>query len=216
MTGVFNKKPPRPRYMQMWDLNTLLSYIIGMENNKELSLKEISMKLCMSMALSSASRSSEIHKLDIENMNITEDEIVFTLKDLTKSRRVGQSPISVKFTKYKEHSKLDIISCTLEYLEKTKIIRADESLIKPHKAVKSCTIAIWLKNIMALSGIDVSVFKLHSTRGASTSKANKYGLSIEQIIKKGNWKSCKTFRKFYNRPVVDDENDNFQERVLKL
>ena len=220
MTGIFNKNPPRPRYMQMWDVNKVLSYIIGMENNKQLSLKEISMKLCMLMALASASRSSEIHKFDIENMNITEEEIVFTLKDLTKSRRVGQNPISVKFTKY-EHSKLDIISCTMEYLEKTKIIRADEtqlfvSFIKPHKAVKSCTIAKWLKNFLALSGIDVSVFKPHSTRGASTSKANKYGLSIEQIINKGNWKSCKTFRKFYNRPVVDDENDKFQECVLKL
>ena len=220
MTGIFNKNPPRPRYMQMWDVNKVLSYIIGMENNKQLSLKEISMKLCMLMALASASRSSEIHKFDIENMNITEEEIVFTLKDLTKSRRVGQNPISVKFTKY-EHSKLDIISCTMEYLEKTKIIRADEtqlfvSFIKPHKAVKSCTIAKWFKNFLALSGIDVSVFKPHSTRGASTSKANKCGLSIAQIINKGNWKSCKTFRKFYNRPVIDDENDKFQECVLKL
>lgn len=84
-------------------------------------------------------------------MNITEDEIIFTLKDLTKSRRVGQDPISAKFTKYEEHPKLDIISCTIEYLEKTKIIRAEEkqlfvSFIKPHKAVKSCTIANWLKN----------------------------------------------------------------------
>lgn len=220
MTGIFNKNPPRPRYMQMWDVNKVLSYIIGMENNKDLSLKEISMKLCMLMALASASRSSEIHKFDIENMNITEDEIIFTLKSLTKSRRVGQSPISVKFTKYEEHPKLDIISCTMEYLEKTKIIRAEEkqlfvSFIKPHKAVKSCTIASWLKNLLALSGIDVSVFKPHSTRGASTSKANKYGLSIEQIINKGNWKSCKTFKKFYNRPIVDDDN-KFQEIVLKL
>lgn len=192
MTGIFNKNPPRPRYMQMWDVNKVLSYIIGMENNKDLSLKEISMKLCMLMALASASRSSEIHKFDIENMNITEDEIIFTLKSLTKSRRMGQSPISVKFTKYEEHPKLDIISCTMEYLEKIKIIRAEEkqlfvSFIKPHKAVKSCTIASWLKNLLALSGIDVSVFKPHSTRGTSTSKANKYGLSIEQIINKGNF-----------------------------
>lgn len=137
MTGIFNKNPPRPRYMQMWDVNKVLSYIIGMENNKDLSLKEISMKLCMLMALASASRSSEIHKFDFENMNITEDEIIFTLKSLTKSRRVGQSPISVKFTKYEEHPKLDIISCTMEYLEKTKIIRAEEkqlfvSFIKPN------------------------------------------------------------------------------------
>jgi hypothetical protein len=113
----------------------------------------------------------------------TEDEIVFTLKDLTKSRRVGQSPVSVKFRKYTEQSKLDIVSCTLEYLVKTKIIRAGETqlfviFIKPHIGIKSCIIAKWLKHILALSGINVSVFKSHSTRGARISKANKYGLFI--------------------------------------
>lgn len=117
----FQQKPTKAK-IHAWDVKKVLSYIIGMEHNKDLSMKEISIKLCMLMA----SRSSEIYKFDIENMNITEDEIMFILKDLTKSRRVRESPISVKFTKYEKHPKLDIISCTMEYLEKTKIIRAEE------------------------------------------------------------------------------------------
>lgn len=83
----------------MLDVNKVLSYIRGMGYNKDLSLKDISMKPCMLMALVSAIRSSKIHKFDIENMNNTEDKIILILKDFTKSRRVGQRPISINFTK---------------------------------------------------------------------------------------------------------------------
>ena len=220
MTGIFNKNPPTPRYTQMWDVNKVLSYIISMKNDQDLSLKEITLKLCMLMALASASRSSEIHKLDIGNMSFCSEKIVFTLSKLTKSRQVGQNAISIEFDKYEGNEKLDIVACTTAYLEKTKDLRGDEtqffvSYIKPHKAVKSCTIANWLKSLMEMAGIDISIFKPHSTRGAGTSKANKYGLSIDQIISKGNWKSCKTFQKFYNRPV-NAEKDTYQNCVFNL
>jgi hypothetical protein len=149
MTGIFNKNPPTPRYTQMSDVNKVLSYIISMENDQDLSLKEITLKLCMFMALATASRSSEIHKLDIVNMSLCNDKIVFILSKLTKSRQDGQNALSIEFDKFEGNEKLDIISCTKCYLEKTKDLGGDEtklfvSYIKPHKAVKSCTIANWL------------------------------------------------------------------------
>lgn len=73
----------------MWDVNKVFLYIIGMENNKDLLLKEILMKLCMLMVFVLVSRLFEIYKFDIENMNIIEDEIIFILKSLIKLRRVG-------------------------------------------------------------------------------------------------------------------------------
>ena len=48
-----------------------------------------------------------------------------------------------------------------------------------------------------MTGIEISILKPHSTRGAGTLK----GPSIDRNISKGNLKSCKTFIKFYNRPV---------------
>lgn len=55
----------------------------------------------------------------------------------------------------KKKQKLDIISRTVKYLKTTKIIRTEKkqlfvSFKQPHKAVKSCTIENWLKNILAL------------------------------------------------------------------
>lgn len=74
------------------------------------------------------------------------NETIF--KDLDKSK-------SKTFTKYEEKQKLDIISRTVKYLKTTKIIRTEKkqlfvSFKQPHKAVKSCTIENWLKNILAL------------------------------------------------------------------
>ena len=46
---------------------------------------------------------------------------------------------------------------------------------KSHKPVSGSTVLRWIKDAMSLSGIDVSLFKGHSKRSASTSKASLYG-----------------------------------------
>ena len=50
-----------------------------------------------------------------------------------------------------------------------------------------------------MAGIDTSIFKGHSFRGASTSKAVTRGVSLEDVLKTADWKNAGTFAKFYNR-----------------
>jgi len=57
---------------------------------------------------------------------------------------------------------------------------------------------------MIKSGIDAEVFKPHSTRAASTSKANSCQVPIDVILKATSGKGDCTFRKFYNKPIVDN------------
>ena len=66
--------------------------------------------------------------------------------------------------------------------------------------------------MLGAAGIDTNVFKAHSTRGACTSKANKFGLSVDQIMKKASWKSATTFQRFYNKPIQGE--DLFTQTVL--
>ena len=61
------------------------------------------------------------------------------------------------------------------------------SHIKPHNPVKICTIAHWMKEVLSLSGIDISQFSAHSTRSASTSTAFKSGVPISDIMKVADW-----------------------------
>ena len=58
---------------------------------------------------------------------------------------------------------------------------------------------------MVCAGIDVTIFKPHSARGASTSKAFHIGIPLSDIFKQGQWSNAKTFFNFYRREI--EEND---------
>ena len=58
--------------------------------------------------------------------------------------------------------------------------------IRPYKEVVSSTISGWVKTMSKLAGVDVNIFKGHSTRAASTSKATVSGLSLCEILERGS------------------------------
>ena len=66
---------------------------------------------------------------------------------------------------------------------------------------------------MSLSGIDVSLFKGHSTRSASTSRASLSGTSIQKILGESRWRSESTWKKVYKKALASIEK-NFQARIL--
>ena len=75
--------------------------------------------------------------------------------------------------------------------------------------VHSSTVSRRIKETLKLAEIDVSIFKGHSTRAASSSKASKVGLSLAR----GSWSSSSTWQRFYNKQIMN-ENDLFQETVF--
>lgn len=77
---------------------------------------------------------------------------------------------------------------------------------KTLKAVTSCSIAIWPKIVLINSGIDISKFKAHSCRSASSSAALNAGMSLKDILKMANWASAQTFKNFYYRNVEKKKN----------
>jgi len=53
-----------------------------------------------------------------------------------------------------------------------------------------------------MSGIEVTLFTAHSTRGASSSAADS-GITTTDILKAVDWSTESVFRKFYYRPSGD-------------
>ena len=43
--GVYNLHPPFPRYTHTWDVNKVLTYIVNMPDNSELTFKQLTQKL---------------------------------------------------------------------------------------------------------------------------------------------------------------------------
>ena len=60
------------------------------------------------------------------------------------------------------------------------------------------------------AGVDVTQFKLHSTRAAST-KAKAAAVPIQEILKTAGCSSSRCFDGYYNKPV---QTNSFPEAVL--
>ena len=222
LAGIYNKRPPQPRYTFIWDVDTLLRYLKSLPENQSLSDRLLTFKLTSLLALTSAGRASEIKFLDISYMASSETAITFTLSHLSKTCKKGSLP-SIVFTKFASEPKLCVVTTLESYILRSKIWRTDcknqllLSYVKPHNPVEKCTIAGWLKNTLNLAGINTDVFKAHSTRAASTSKVGSSlgssGLSLQDILKRGNWSNADTWQKFYNKEIV---GNHFEHSVLGL
>ena len=54
MKGIFQEKPPRPKYTKLWDVSIVLSYLQSLSPVDKLSLKELTLKLLVLILLVSA------------------------------------------------------------------------------------------------------------------------------------------------------------------
>ena len=68
--------------------------------------------------------------------------------------------------------------------------------------------------MLKLVGVDVNIFKGHSTKAASTSKATVSGLSLCEILERGSWSSVSTCQRFYNKKdIIPTTVANFQKSI---
>ena len=212
MQGIFNSRPPMPRYSFVWDIEVVLGHIRSMPSSSQLSIQQLSWKLATLMALTNADRASDLHLLDISFMQIQDQEVSFKIPGLSKTRRSGP-PREVSYASFSEAEIICPVNTLKVYLQQTEKFRSvaeDGSnplfiaIRKPHKPVTSATISRWMKNLMEQSGIDVEQFKPHSVRAAATSAASNLGVSIKDILKAANWARESTFLKFYHKPIIKD------------
>ncbi len=218
MKAVSNCKPPKPRYESIWDVSIMLNLFKSWEDNKKLELKELSYKLVSLLALTTGQRAQTLSSILVSNIKgSTTKEIIITAK-LKTSSITKPNPI-LYLSSYKKCLKLCVVKCMDEYLLRTRDLRKDIdnlfiSFKSPYSAVSQQTISRWLKASLELAGVDTSIYKGHSFRHASTSKAASNAVNFDVIFSRAGWsKGSKTFAKFYNRPI--DDRCTFIDSVLK-
>ena len=208
MKGVSISRPPQPRYQKTWNVSVVTAHLASLGCNKTMSIKQLSQKLCMLMALTCPERSSVMASLDITYMRHYPEGVKFSHTIFRKRAHSGNLGESV-YPKFTDES-LCPVTCLSVYLERTKDWRAISkdkprlflSIKKPHKPVSSSTLSRWIKETIFQSGIKDFSFKGHSVRSASTSAARASGLSIDTIISMADWTNESTFKKFYYRPSL--------------
>lgn len=218
LKGVFNLKPVVHRNVHIWDVSIVLTLLRRMSPVSELSLKDLTHKLVTLIALTNASRAQTIQLLKISNMEKHSDCFRFVMTDLLKQSRVGYKNPDILLSAYPPDRRLCVYFVMKEYLKRTSDFRSNTdsfilSYIKPYKPVTSSTISRWIKTVLCRAGIDTTIFKAHSTRAASTSKAKNKDVPICDILSKAGWSNSKTFGKFYDKKICDD--DVFAMNVLQ-
>ena len=63
LKGVFHLRPPKPKYCKTWDVSKVLIHLQKLSPVKFISLKHLSLKLIMLIALSTANRVQTLHLL---------------------------------------------------------------------------------------------------------------------------------------------------------
>ena len=203
LTGIAVTRPSVPRYTQTWDVAIVLNHLRSKIPLESLTLKDLTLKLVVLVALVTAQRCQTIHLLDTAHMTRTPSAFSFQITKPLKTTKPGRPLPQIELHKY--HEDEICVYRTLErYLEVTAPFRKQSALFlsyyAPHNPVGKETISRWIKCGLHESGIDVTQFKAHSTRAALTSAAHQ-SLPVRDILAVAGWQQEGTFYKFYNKSV---------------
>ena len=207
MKGLFNMRPPKPHYSGTWEVSLVTNLFEKWPDNSNLDIKRLSRNCAMLLVLTSAKRQSDLHALDLAFMQYLPEGVEFRIPDLTKTRVPGKDVI-LFFPALKGNVQLCPAACLREYIKKTESHRnlsGDSQPLflatqRPFSLISSTCIGRWLNLTLQDAGIDTSVFKAHSTRGASSSAARQSGVSVKDILTAADWSRETTFNRFYYRP----------------
>ena len=217
MKGIFNLKPSLPRYGNTWDVQVVIDYLDSL-NTTELSLRLLSVKLATLLALTTGQRCQTLWAIDIKDIEICSKFMKVRITQLLKQSKPNNHLQEMYFEPFQKNPNVCVIQCMKIYLAKTRELRTGSNTDKlflitqnPHTHATKSTISRWIKLALQLAGIDINVFLPHSTRGASTSAVSGK-IPIDTIIRTAGWSKDSTFRKFYQRPVVN--SSAFSHSVL--
>lgn len=218
MKGVFHMQPPVPRYVSTWDPDVVLQLLKTWSPASTVDFSLLTFKLAVLILLVSAQRIQTLALLDIAFMTVGKSVIRFTIPGLLKQSRPGYKNPEVLLRAYAPDRRLCVLTYFNEYLNRTKTLRGQETALfittkKPFRKASKDTMSRWVRQVMLQAGIDTSIFKPHSIRGASASAAKRGGATTKEVMDKAGWARESVFRKYYDRPLLP--SCSFDVAVLK-
>lgn len=116
----------------------------------------------------------------------------------------------IQFKPFKEDKKFCVVTTIKEYIDRTSDICGTKnqlvlSYAPPYGPVGSASVSRWVREVMEQAGIDPSVFTTHSIREAVASQMLRINVPVKDILAKASWRSESSFRKFYQKPLIDAE-----------
>lgn len=143
------KRCLQPDSLALWDVDKVLSFLRQLGANAQLSLKELTMKLIMLLALVLAHHSLDLTRLSVVGISELPEAISVRLIGLAKQSHLGHAgQSSVIVASFRADPYLCPVACLrLHFSDKGLRVHNRQQLliamVKPHKPVLSCTTARW-------------------------------------------------------------------------
>ena len=229
--GFFQIRPKKYKNTPAWNVGTVLEYIQSWGKTLQLNTEQLTLKLAILMALSSACRSSELASLDMYKCFRMPDGIRFQLTKHKKNHKDSQYPGMVFFPTFPECMELCPVYCFDAYANHTLAWRLHNSRLHdsvpnpvfralsfPHNGVTSTTISRWITRCITGAGFTIREadqdkgINAHTTRSVATTVALQSGrLTMEDILQAADWSGPGVFLKHYYKPQF---NPDFGRTVL--
>ena len=161
----------------------------------------LSIKLASLLALVTGQRCQTLTSITVDDIVLDSDSVKIRINTLLKQTKPGSHLSELYIEKFSPDENLCVVRTLSAYVQRTQSVQNKELFLitqKPHKPASKSTVASWIKLALKLSGVDMSVYSAHSTRGASTSAAASK-VPVDTILRTAGWKKECTFQKFYKK-----------------
>jgi hypothetical protein len=201
MAQIGRLRPIQPAYESTWDMDILVEWLITLPTINQMDNKSLRMVAIILFKMVDLSRSADVVAISFKSLRFSQTQMSGSRRPVKTRKADRQSEF---FLERHVNPKLCVVLAWEEYYQRTKASprKNDQVFISHGKKVKeigSQTIAKDTMKAMELAGINVDVFKSHSTRMAAASKALDRGASVDEVMRAGRWKSRGVFDTFYNR-----------------
>lgn len=221
LKGVSKLRPPKPKYAFTWDVSIVLKYLENLCPLDKISFTDLTYKTVMLLLLCTAHRAQTIANIRLNNITFSSDQVMIHISDNIKTSAVGRCQPLLILPFYSQNPKICPARALLNYIEKSKTLSLTRDKLfiavrKPYNEVGAQTISRWAKEVLGKSGIDLKIFTAHSIRHAATSLANSKGNNLDTIRRTAGWsEQSQVFAKFYNKPVLPLDSQEFAISILK-
>ena len=186
MKGVFNSRPPVKKTFPSWSVSKVIETLKAWSPAGSLSLRCLTLKTVMLLALATGKRVSSLYLLSIKKgyIQFSDSKVVLQFDGLEKHSRPEFSGAPVVLQSFNEDPRICPVFYLRYYLKKTKDIRKSDRLFvcvnAPHSAPKPATLSSWLRKVITQSGQAGSG---GSVRSLASSRAFALGVSLSDIVR---------------------------------
>ena len=124
LKGVFNERPPKPKYESVWKVDQVLTMFREDGGSASLSLQGLTIKKAMLLVLTRPCRGADLAALDLRNRSYVPEEVVFQSCHLSKQSRPSHQGTSFFFPSFEEDKRQCLVETLKVYEQRTALFRA--------------------------------------------------------------------------------------------